>query len=70
MRPHPRKSTRPTQGPTWHELARRLAIHINWLERSLAQNKTSRTKIERWRDQLNTFPSPEIAQRPKKGGQR
>ncbi len=70
MKIHPRKRARPTQSPTWHELARRLAIHINWLERSLAQTKASRTKIERWRKQLNTFPTAGTAPHPQRGGQR
>jgi len=70
MRTHPGKNARPTPSPTWHKLARRLAIHINWLEGSLVQTKASRTKIEQWRKQLNTFPTAETAQRPQKGGQR
>ena len=70
MTTHPCKNARPTQSPTWQELVRRLAIHINWLEGSLVQTKASRTKIEQWRKQLNTFPTAETAQRPQKGGQR
>jgi hypothetical protein len=70
MRTHPGKNARPTPSPTWPELTRRLAIHINWLEGSLAQTKASRTRIEQWRKQLNTFPAAETAQRPQRGGQR
>jgi hypothetical protein len=63
------KSTRMTHGPTWHELARHLALHINWLHQSAPQTRTSRTKIERWRRQLATFPDARTTERARRGGQ-
>jgi len=51
------KSAPTTRCPTWHELARGLAQHITWLHQSAPRTKASRTKIERWRKQLATFPN-------------
>jgi hypothetical protein len=64
------KSARTTHCPTWHELARRLALHISWLHQSAPQTKASRTKIEQWLKQLATFPNTGATERGRRGGQR
>ena len=70
MKASPHKSARTTRCPTWHELARRLALHISWLHQSAPQTKASRTKIERWRKQLATFPNTRAIEGAQRGGQR
>ncbi len=70
MKSSPHKSARTTHCPTWHELARRLAVHITWLHQSVPQTKASRTKIERWRKRLATFPNARTTERARRGGQR
>jgi hypothetical protein len=69
MKASSHKSARTTQCPTWHELARRLALHISWLHQSAPQTKASRTKIERWWKQLATSPDTGATERSQRGGQ-
>jgi len=70
MKASPNKSACTARCPTWHELTRRLALYISWLHQNAPQTKASRTKIERWRKQLATFPNTGATERAQKGGPR
>ena len=55
---------------TWQDLARRLALHINWLHQIAPQTSASRARIARWRQLLGTTPATMEAGGAQRGGPR
>ncbi len=61
------KPTQPVNSVTWHDLTRLLAVHINWLQQTASPTRESRSKIERWRQQLDALPAPTPTRRAPRG---